>query len=112
MTPTLQSLFASWPFWVKAVVCFSATWVIDVCYAKYLIYTTDGRPSPAATYGTLVYLFGAVNVLSYSQDPWLLVPILIGGWLGTYTTVWKHAREKRTQADASESSREAQTHAS
>jgi hypothetical protein len=86
------------PFLTKAGVVFVSTWLIDVCYALYTLRTAAHRPAAAATYGCVVYLLGAINVLGYAGDVRLLIPIFVGGWLGTYMAVWREAQGVRVSA--------------
>jgi hypothetical protein len=93
----LTRAFQALPFLAKSAIVFSSTFLIDVCYARYTLRTAAHRPGSAATYGVVVYLFGAINVLGYAGDVRLLVPILVGGWCGTYLTVWSEAQQVRQQ---------------
>lgn len=97
----LGAQYALLPFVTRGVICFIAAILFDITYALYTLRTAARRPASAATYGALVYIFGAVNVSSYTADMALLLPIVVGGWIGTYSAVWNDAREvKRSAASA------------
>lgn len=73
---------------------FVAYFVYDVLYAYYMISVTDLKAGRAASFGSVLYIIGAVGVLSYVENFLYTVPIVIGGWLGTYIAVRVQKRKK------------------
>jgi ABC-type uncharacterized transport system permease subunit len=61
--------------------------VVDVMYAFYTLAVTDLKPWRSATIGALMYVLLAAGVISYSSNPWYLIPIGMGSWIGTYIAV-------------------------
>jgi hypothetical protein len=70
------------PFIVVAV--FVATMCIDALYALYTIRLVEKKALQAATFGSLIHILTAFTVISYTQNYWYLVPLVIGSFLGTY----------------------------
>lgn len=97
---TLVETLAAWPFAARALLCVVVTFAFDVCYARYTLRAAAHRPGAAATYSLLVYLLGAFNIVSYSRDIRLIGPIVLGGWMGTYTAVWRERQQGRPQGRA------------
>lgn len=41
----------------------------------------------ASNSGSVLYVLGAVVIISYTGNPWLLIPATIGDWLGTFSQI-------------------------
>ena len=67
--------------------------VADICWAKYFIYVAKHKPFLSATWGSMIVVFGAFVTVEYVNDRSLIIAAFIGGFLGTYLTVWRE-REK------------------
>ena len=61
--------------------------VLSVCWAKYLIEIEQRRAVRAALWDCGLVLGSALVIIGYVHDPWLLVPNLLGAFIGTYVTV-------------------------
>ncbi len=79
------------------VVCFIAAFATDWCWTKYIKRASEGRAWPAAWWSMFIYLLSSANVLAYTKNPWLLVPMVFGYFLGTYYAV-KHDHKKTESA--------------
>ncbi len=64
-----------------------ATFVVDICWTLYLIKVQERRSVAAGIYATLIYLLGALVVTIYVTDKSLIIPALIGSFLGTFVAV-------------------------
>ena len=62
-------------------------------YAKYTLDVANYNAYKAATTGSIIHLFLAFGVLSYTQNWLYIIPLAIGSWIGTYIAV-KKAKEK------------------
>jgi hypothetical protein len=74
-------------FALQAAGVFVAAFLVDVAYAYYIRRSAQGRAVPAALWSGGIALAGAYNVIAYTKDPRLLVPMLVGYVLGTYVAV-------------------------
>lgn len=79
-------------FFLKAALVFGTTTVASVFWALYFRYSTQGRGHKAALADCGIICIGAINVISYTQNHWLLIPILLGTYLGTYVAIRKKAK--------------------
>lgn len=70
--------------WVALV---ATSFASDWCFTLYIRRASEGKAFPAALWSVLIVAFGAVNVISYTQNHVLLVPILTGYFAGTYFAV-------------------------
>ena len=66
---------------------FCVAFAVDVAYAYYIRRTAEGRALSAALWSGAIALSGAVNVLAYTHDKRLIVPMVIGYIAGTYWAV-------------------------
>jgi hypothetical protein len=62
---------------------------LDFVWARYTKTVADGKPLAAACYSIGIMLGGAVTVIGYMEDHWMLIPLVLGSFIGTYFTV-KH----------------------
>jgi uncharacterized membrane protein len=74
---------------------FIATLVTDALWALYLAKVTEKSPLLAASYGSLIHLLGAFTVLSYTQNSFYLIPLILGSFVGTYTIVFFSKKETK-----------------
>ncbi len=88
---SLTAAFLALSFGERAFVCALATLCINLSAARCTLCMVSHRASAAASYGVVVILLGAVNVVGYSSDSRLLLPIVIAGWFGTYVAVRRAA---------------------
>lgn len=73
--------------WWVATGLFFLYVLVDIMYAFYTISVTSLQPLRSATIGASMYVLLAAGVISYSANPWYLVPIGVGSWVGTYLAV-------------------------
>jgi ABC-type transport system involved in cytochrome c biogenesis permease subunit len=66
---------------------FCVAFAVDVAYAYYIRRTAEGRAISAALWSGGIALSGAVNVLAYTHDRRLIVPMVFGYIAGTYWAV-------------------------
>lgn len=69
-----------------------AYFIYDVVYAHFMLSVTGLKAGLAANLSSLLYVISAIGVLSYVENFIYTIPIVIGGWLGTY---WAVKREKQ-----------------
>ena len=88
------------PFsFITALCVFLVYLAIDLLFTEYTLCIVQLRKFKATTVGALITLLGAFGVVSYVADWRYVIPMAMGGWLGTYLSVWAkehlHTREKR-----------------
>ena len=70
--------------WWKFIVIMLFAFGINFFYAKYVKKISEGNYLTAAIYGELVTLFISLNLIQIVQNQWYLIPVVIGGFMGTY----------------------------
>lgn len=68
---------------IHALLVFLATAIADVCWARYTSHAAAGRRWAAALWGVGIYLAGAFTVVEYTADHWMVVPAVLGAFVGT-----------------------------
>lgn len=80
-------------FVIKAIGIFWVAFLVDIAYAYYIRRAAQGQAWPAALWSGLIAISGAVNVLAYTTNHWLLPPMVLGYIAGTYWAVQRDHRE-------------------
>ncbi len=66
---------------------------LDFVFARYTKATAQDKPMAASVWATSILLFTGYVTISYTQDPWMLVPSAAGAFVGTYAAVWWEKRK-------------------
>ncbi len=87
------------PFsWLTCAAVFGAYLMIDWLYTEYTLCIVELRKLRAANIGAMLYALSAFGVVNFVADWHYVIPMCIGGWLGTYLSVWRrehcNTREK------------------
>ena len=69
------------------IAAFLAMFFTDMFYTYYLTAIEKNRAVMASVWAGVLYLLGALIVVGYTRDVWLLVPAVLGGIVGTYVGV-------------------------
>ena len=67
--------------------CFVSGVTTDLVWARYIAEVGARHPHRAAAWACGTLICSAFNVLSYTHDNWALLPMLAGGYLGTWGAV-------------------------
>jgi hypothetical protein len=81
-------------FFIHFMGTFTAMLFVDVCWAKYFLSVSKHKPLPSAMWGSLIVLFGAISTINYVQDKWMLVPAVLGAFVGSYFTVRREQKKE------------------
>lgn len=74
-------------FFAKAVAVFVAATALDFACARYNIAVGDRQAALAGVYSVGILFFSGLNVIGYTHEPLLLVPALMGTFVGTWFAV-------------------------
>jgi hypothetical protein len=66
---------------------FCALFVADFAWAVCVRKVRDDSPIAAALWAVAIFLPTAAGVLSYTADPWLILPATVGTFAGTWAGV-------------------------
>jgi hypothetical protein len=72
---------------VSWLVAFLAMFATDACWALYVASVKAGSATEAAAWAVALFLLGAVAVMGYVRDRWLLIPGALGAFAGTWAGV-------------------------
>jgi len=61
--------------------------VSDSVYALYIILTSSKQPFWAALANLVVLALGFYGYHKFQRQPWYVIPMLLGGTLGTYLSI-------------------------
>jgi hypothetical protein len=78
--------------WTIAGATFVAYLAVDALYAIYTIEVVRLRPARAATTGALIYVLSAFGIVNLVHNALYIIPLALGGWLGTFIVVWVQGR--------------------
>jgi hypothetical protein len=66
---------------------FASVFAADFAWAVYVAQVKSGNAVAAAGWAVALFLLGAVAVIGYTRDRWLLIPACLGAALGTWCGV-------------------------
>ncbi len=69
------------------VVTFFAIFLLDIVNAWYIKAISDDKPVIASLWAVFVTLASCVAIISYTRDNMMIIPALLGAFLGTYVGV-------------------------
>lgn len=76
-------------FAFKCVTVFFVACVVDIAYAYYIRRTAEGKALSASFWSGGIAASGAFNILAYTADRRLILPMIAGYIVGTYWAVRK-----------------------
>jgi hypothetical protein len=75
---------------LRALITFAALFVLDIVWARYTIALTDRRRVLAGSYASAIIALGAVGTISYINDPWMVLPAMLGAFAGTFVGIQRN----------------------
>lgn len=66
---------------------FIIDFIIAFAWGKCVKAVSDNKPLNAALWSGFITLLGAITIVSYTKNNWLLIPAVIGSTLGTYFSI-------------------------
>ncbi len=70
------------------------TVIVDIAWTLYLIKVEERSVFQSGMCAVVIYLLGALIVLSYSSNHLLIIPAVLGSFIGTAGTVWFKKRKE------------------
>ena len=83
---------------MEYILIFIATIIVDVAWTLYLIKVEERNVIQSGIWAVVIYLLGALIVLSYSTNHLLLIPAVLGSFIGTAGTVWYKKRKENLES--------------
>lgn len=72
---------------IKWAVIFVIMALVDYVYARYTYHIAEGNAPQSAIFSMAIIVLGGFGIITYTTDPWLLIPAALGAGWGTYWTV-------------------------
>lgn len=69
---------------MRIVITFVACFLMDFAWAIYIKRVSDHQALSSSMWSVAVFMLGAVGVINYTANPWLLIPAAVGCFAGTY----------------------------
>jgi tryptophan-rich sensory protein len=73
-----------------AVLIFFIDLIVAFAWAKSIKAIASNKPVTAALFASFITLSGAITIISYTTNHWLLIPAVLGSGVGTYLSVCKN----------------------
>lgn len=73
--------------WTTAATVFVVYVLFDILYALYVLCVSRQRAFAASGISAVLYSLGAYGVMNYLHNPWYLLPLACGAFIGTYVAV-------------------------
>lgn len=73
--------------WYTAATVFVVYVFFDILYALYVLCVSRQQALRASAISAALYSLGAYGVMSYLHNPWYLIPLACGAFIGTYIAV-------------------------
>lgn len=73
--------------WSTAALVFGVYVVFDILYALYVLCVSRKQAVAASAISSVLYSLGAYGVMTYLHNPWYILPLACGAFLGTYIAV-------------------------
>jgi hypothetical protein len=80
---------------LEALAAFSLMFTLDFIYSAYTKSIADSLPMRSSLWASALIVVNGGVVLSYTANPWMLIPIALGAFGGTYTEIWWRLRRQR-----------------
>lgn len=68
---------------------------LDIIWARYTMAVQARQPAISGVWAALIIIVGGISVLSYVNDPILLIPASVGAFMGTWIAVGRAVYEGR-----------------
>lgn len=80
------------------LILFTSYLALDVLYTKNMLYTYRLEALKSANVGVVIYILSIYGTVSFIDNLWNMVPILVGSWIGTYGTLkWEQRQYNKEQ---------------
>lgn len=73
--------------YLNILLSFVATAIAEPIYILWIRRTSQGKAFSGATYGSTIWVIGAIVVISYVDNKWMIIPAFLGSWISGYLTI-------------------------
>ena len=72
---------------VTAITVFLVYILFDILYALYVICVSQRQALRASLISSILYSIGAYGVMNYLENPWYIIPLACGAFIGTFIAI-------------------------
>jgi uncharacterized membrane protein YfcA len=69
--------------------------VTDIVYTQLLKSVQNDKPFAASIWASLITFLGGVAIINYTNDNKMIIPAVLGAFVGTYIGMKFHLHEKK-----------------
>lgn len=73
---------------------FVCMFVTDIVYTQLLKSVQNDRPMAASVWASLITFLGGVAIINYTSNNMMIIPAVLGAFVGTYVGMKFHIGEK------------------
>jgi hypothetical protein len=70
------------------IIIFVIDLLVAFSWARCVKAVAENNPLSAAIYSGIIALSGAITIISYTKNNWLLIPAVLGSAVGVYVSIW------------------------
>lgn len=74
-------------FPIQCILVFLALIAVDFCWTFYIAKVAEKKAIAAACWSAMIMVCGAFATISYLENKWLLIPAILGAWVGTFLAI-------------------------
>jgi hypothetical protein len=83
---------------LKIAIVFVATLLVDFSWSMYIRSLAQNKTFNAACWSAFITLAGGITVIAYNEDHRLLIPAIVGGFIGTYLSKYFNTNKNGNKA--------------
>ena len=69
--------------------------VTDIVYTQLLKSVQNDKPFAASIWASLITFLGGIAIINYTNDNMMIIPAVLGAFVGTYIGMKFHLHEKK-----------------
>jgi len=82
-------------YWLQFITIIILVTLSDICWTMYFIKVGEKKSFAAASWSSIILLFGALTTINYVHDKTLIIAAAIGGFIGTFISVEYNKRKNK-----------------
>jgi hypothetical protein len=86
------------PYYVRCILTFLSAFVSDICWTFYFLKVSQHKAIASGLWAVATIALGAFVTISFIDDRTLIIPSLLGAFLGTAMTVQYHKMKGNNNA--------------
>lgn len=80
---------------LQALYTFGLMFLLDFAWAAYIKLVATDNALKASLAASGLMIINAFVVMSYVDNPWMVIPVALGAFSGTYTCIWWRNKKQK-----------------